>query len=94
MPAVIVKLQVTDFAAWLPVYESRATARQAAGAQSSVVYQDEQDPNRVAIVLEVEDLDRAREFITSDETAQTLKRGGVVAPPEVQYLNGSRKYSS
>ena len=94
MPAVIVKLKVADYAAWLPVYESRAAARQAAGAQSSVVSQDEHDPNSVSIFLEVESLDRAREFITSDETAQTLKRGGVLAPPEVQYLNGSRKYPS
>jgi hypothetical protein len=94
MPAVIVQLRVADFATWLPVYESRAAARQAAGALSSTVCQDENDANHVSIFLQVEDLGRAREFITSDETARTLKRGGVLEPPRVTYLNTDRQYPS
>lgn len=94
MPAVIVQLRVADFATWLPVYESRAAARQAAGALSSTVCQDENDANRVSIFLKVEDLGRVREFITSDETARTLQRGGVLEPPQVTYLNTDRQYPS
>ena len=92
MPAIIVKHQVADFDTWLKFFEGHAAVRRAAGATNSVVHQVEGHPNSVVVWIEVESLERAREFMASPDLAQTMQQGGVLEQPSVQFLESVRHF--
>ena len=45
------------------------------------------DPAEVVILFEVNDLDRARELVGSDELREVMQSAGVVDQPDVYFLN-------
>ena len=87
MPAIIVRHTVEDFDTWRPHYEEHAVVRRQYGVSDARVYRDAAAANDVVIVFQVEDLDRAREFVTSDDLRETMERAGVVSAPTVWFLN-------
>jgi hypothetical protein len=92
MPAFIVNHRVADFNTWLKAYEEHAAKRGEAGITSSVVCQSVDDPNDVTIYFEVTDLNRAREFATSEDLKQTMQAAGVVSPPSINFMQSARSY--
>lgn len=92
MPALIVKHQVADFDKWLKLYEEHAPTRSAAGITGSVVCQSAEDPNSVTIYFEVDDLNRARDFTTSEDLKQTMQAAGVVNQPTFAFMQSARSY--
>lgn len=59
--------------------------RKAIGATSTTILQQYGDPNNVAILFEVADLERAKAFAASPELRQAQQRAGVVGPPVVTF---------
>jgi hypothetical protein len=51
------------------------------------VFRSADDPNDVVMLFEVEDLDRAREFVGSDGLREAMESAGVVGRPDVYFLN-------
>jgi hypothetical protein len=92
MPALIVNHKVADFDKWLKAYEGHAQTRSAAGITGSVVCQSADDPNNVTIYFEVTDLNRAREFTTSEDLKQTMQAAGVVSQPTITFMQSARNY--
>ena len=92
MPAIIIRHRVADFDKWLEAYEDHAAARKAAGAIKSVVWQDVSDENNVFILVKVDDLARAREFVASDELKQAMQAAGVLEEPSVHFVENGRQY--
>ena len=94
MPAMIIKHRVADFDTWHKIYQQHSAMRSAAGTLSSIVSQSENDPNQVTIFFEVESLDRAREFLGSEDLAQTMTGAGVLDQPSVEFLGSVQRYPS
>jgi heme-degrading monooxygenase HmoA len=77
-------------ARWRPIYDEHAATRKASGASGSAarrVFRSATDPNELVILLEWDDLEKARQFAQSEELRQTMQRGGVVTQPDVYFLN-------
>jgi hypothetical protein len=92
MPALIIKHRVADFDTWLRAFEGHAASRKAAGELDSIVCQSEGDPQSVVVFLEVESLERARQFMASADLAQTMQAAGVLEQPAVQFLESAMHY--
>jgi heme-degrading monooxygenase HmoA len=90
MPYLLVRHKVEDYARWRPIYDEHAATRKASGASGSAagrVFRSATDPNEVVILLEWDDLEKARQFAQSADLHQTMQRAGVVAQPDVYFLN-------
>ena len=90
MPYLLVHHKVADYAQWRPIYDEHAATRKASGASGSAsgrVFRRATDPNELVILLEWDDLEKARQFAQSEDLRQTMQRAGVVDQPDVYFLN-------
>ena len=46
------------------------------------------DPNEVVLLMEVQDLNRARAFSESADLRETMQKAGVADKPDIYFLNG------
>jgi hypothetical protein len=70
--------RVSDFSKWKSVFDSHAEAHRDAGLRLVNLWRSIEEPANIFFVLEVEDLDRAREFINSPDSARAGEESGVV----------------
>ncbi len=85
---IIVRANVRDYSDWMPRYTAHLPVRTAAGLVEKHVLQDVDDPNKVTIIFEAEDLDRAKEFTESAELKETMREHGVLGKPDIYFLKG------
>jgi hypothetical protein len=86
MNYVLVRHKVADFSKWKPVYDAHLPARQAAGGTELYLLRNIDNPNEVIVLLEVEDLQKAREFVASDDLRERMQESGVIDKPDTYFL--------
>ena len=86
MPAVLIRHKVGDYAAWAPVYGEDAVTRRANGARDDRLFRSADDPNEVLLLIEWDDLERARLFADSDDLRESMNRAGVTDQPDIWFL--------
>jgi uncharacterized protein (DUF1330 family) len=90
MSTIIVRHTVKDFDAWKPYYDEHAAARGRYGIQDDGVYRGASNPNKVVLVFQTEDYERAHEFFESDDLRETMQKAGVVSAPTIWVIDGAR----
>ncbi len=90
MSTIVVRHTVKDFDAWKPYYDEHALAREHYGIQDDGVYRGASDPNKVVLVFQTDDYERAHEFFESDDLRETMQKAGVVSAPTVWVTDGDR----
>ena len=85
MSSILIRHRVGDFAKWKRAFDEHETARRGAGITAHSLYREADDPSVVTITFKVEDLDRAKEFASSDDLRSTMERAGVQGPPEIWF---------
>jgi hypothetical protein len=83
----MVKISVEDFAKWKDSFDRLGSDRINAGSKGGYVFRNIADQNQVVVILEMEDLDRAREFLGSPQAQQAMQEAGVTGPPELLFLD-------
>jgi heme-degrading monooxygenase HmoA len=93
MPYVMGTLKVEDFDTWYSGFSSPdATAtRKAAGTKSHQIFQTEDDPNHIGILLEWDTLDNARRYFGSEKFQEAQKSVKVLGQPEMYFLKEVEK---
>jgi heme-degrading monooxygenase HmoA len=86
MPYVLIRHKVQDYAAWKSAFDEHSGTRQAAGSKGGYLMRSADDPNELVIIFEWDDLDKARQFTSSDDLRQTMERAGVIGPPDIHFL--------
>lgn len=86
MPALLIRHQVADYATWQSVFDADAPTRRAHGCQGERRFRNSADGHEVLLLLDWDDLDRARFFLQSDEVQEGWTRGGVTGEPDIWYL--------
>lgn len=94
MPFVLVHEKVKDYASWKATFDGNSAMRANAGSKGGQVYQAADDPNEVVVLLEWDDLQRARDFAGSDELRQAMQRAGVEGTPHIHILELSDRPSA
>ena len=89
--AMILSYQVADFDAWKAVFDDNEQGRIDHGYLGHHVNRAEDDPNSLGIFLAVEDVDRAKAYVTSDEVKSLMAGAGVSRAPEVMWVTPVRE---
>lgn len=86
MPYVLLTQRVKNYAKWRRSFEENAEKREEAGSTGGHIFRDTEDRELITLFLSWQDLDRAREYLSSDEVAEEREAGGVTGEPDVQFL--------
>jgi len=89
MPFMLVTHKVADFDTWKSEFDTHVRARRTSGLIDLHVMRDDSDPNTVVLLFGTTDLDKAREFIASNELHAVMRNAGVLGQPRIQFLNES-----
>jgi len=87
MPYLLVRHKVEDYAKWKPLFDEHAEVRKSMTSKGGFVFRNADNPNEVFVLIEVEDLDTARQFTQSDELRTAMEKSGVIDQPDVFFLN-------
>ena len=86
MPSLLIRHHVANFAAWKAAFDEHGTTRRAHGSRGGSLFRSAIDPNEVLLLLEWDDLERARLFADSDDLREAMTRAGVTDRPDIWFL--------
>lgn len=87
MPVMLIRHNVADYGSWKPVFDEHGMTRRANGSRGGRIFRSADDPNDVLVLLEWDDLERARLFADSDDLREALERAGVTGQPQIWFLD-------
>jgi hypothetical protein len=86
MALVIVRHKVAEFATWKRAFDGHAPARGEVGFSNVRVYRSADDSSDVVVLLDTDDIGKAKQFIASPELKSAMNAAGVVDKPDVFVL--------
>lgn len=89
MPALLIRHRVADYPAWKRVFDEQGTTRWANGCRGGQIFRNTDDPGEMLILLDWDDLRRARLYSQSDELHESMNRAGITDDPDVWILEQS-----
>lgn len=89
---VIVNQHVKDYDVWKKVFDSHKQARTDAGMTDRAVSQSIDDPNFVSVVIVINDMKKATDFMNSKDLKDKMAEAGVVGPPDVFMYHVVKQY--
>lgn len=84
MALMVVLHRVADYDAWRKVYDEFESGQAAGGVTREEVHQEPDDPNNVLVLHYFDSVEKAREFVASDDLKDAMKRAGVEGQPRVE----------
>ena len=78
MRVMLCRNRVRDFAVWKRVFDAHAEAHHAAGLHLLQLWREIGDENNVIFLFSVDDIERARAFVTDPASAEAGREAGVV----------------
>ena len=85
----MVRHRVRDFGKWKVVYDEHQGARKKAGLTEVQLLRGIEDGNDVVLLFEAKSAEKTRAFSDAPNTRETMNRAGVMARPEVLFLNSA-----
>ena len=82
----VVRHTVANFDKWKACYDGHESERRKYGWTSATVLTDAGDPTQVVVVGKVKSLAQAKDFTSSPSLKETMKRIGVISPPDIAFL--------
>ena len=89
MPVLLIRHKVTNYETWKQAFLEDGSTREANGARGGRFFRSDVDSSEVWILLEWDDLFRARLFVKSDDLSEAFVRGGVTDHPDYWFLEDS-----
>jgi len=86
MPYVFVRHKVEDYNKWKPVFDEHGAVRKTIGSKCGYLFRNIDNPNEIVMYIEVDDIEKAREFVKSDDLRQTMERSGIADKPDIYFL--------
>jgi heme-degrading monooxygenase HmoA len=86
MPSLLIRHHVADYSAWKAAFDEHGISRHANGSQGGRLFRHAADPNEIMVLLEWDDLERARLFVDSDDLQEAMTRAGVAGQPDIWFL--------
>jgi heme-degrading monooxygenase HmoA len=93
MPYLLVRHKVIDYERWKSAFDAHSLIRQANGSRGGQVFRNAADPNELVLLLEWDVLERARQFVQSEELRQVMQQAGVVDHPTICFLKDGEPIS-
>jgi len=87
MNYLLIRHKVADFAKWKPAYDAHGSVRANAGLKEERLLRSIENPNEVVLLFSAQDLDKAKQFASSDDLRQRMQQAGVTDKPDLWFLN-------
>ena len=87
MPYVLGRPKVEDYAKFKRIFDEYWATRRSNGCKGERLFRNADDPNDLVILLEWDDLEKARQFFQSQGLRERMQAAGVVGRPDVRFLN-------
>jgi heme-degrading monooxygenase HmoA len=85
MTLVVVRHEVADYPTWKAVFDAALDLRHQHGERSCRIFHDAGHVNQLILLLEWENLEKARAFMASDELKAQMAKAGVKGEPRVEF---------
>ena len=87
MAYILIRQKVESYPKWRPAFNEQAADRQAAGQVGEPqVFRSGDDPWEVLVLMEWDELERARQFAASDGLKEAMQNAGVTDDPTFTFL--------
>lgn len=86
MPSLLIHHRVVDYDAWRAVFAEQEIERRANGSRGERIWRAAADPGELLVLLEWDDLERARLFVDSDDMQEAMRRAGAIGEPAIWFL--------
>ena len=83
---VLVTHEVEDYEKWRPLFDEDESDRAAAGMITLGVGKDKDNANMISIMFALDDLDKAKEMMASEELKTTMQEAGVIGEPTFKWM--------
>jgi heme-degrading monooxygenase HmoA len=87
MQYALVRHKVADYDKWKPAFDEHAAARKANGMSGHQLWRNLDDPNELLILIEVDDLEKGRQFAQSEDLRKAMQRSKVADQPDIYFLD-------
>ncbi len=88
MAHLLIRCKVESYPKWRPVFNEGDAARVAAGQIGTPqVFRSGDDPWEIVVLMEWDELERARQFVVSPELEAVMKSSGVADIPTITFLS-------
>lgn len=87
MPYILIRHKVEDYSKWKPVFDEHSATRKASGSKGGYLLRNIDDANEVVIFIEMDDLEKARQLVQSEDLRQAMERSGVADQPDIYFLD-------
>jgi hypothetical protein len=87
--SLLIRHKVDDYERWKQVFDGDAELRLAHGSRNARIFRNKAEQDEVWLLLEWDDLARARLFLRSEDLADFLNRAGIVGQPDYWCLEES-----
>lgn len=93
IPYILVRHKVEDYARWKPLFDQHGTTRQASGSRGGRLFRNADNPNELVVLLDWDDLEKARQFSQSEDLRETMQRAVVADQPDIYFLEEVERFS-
>jgi len=83
---VLIRHKVANYRKWKEAFDEHGSTRKAHGSKGGRLYKNADNPKEIVIVLRWNDLEKARQFLASDDLRWAMARAGVSDMPDVYLL--------
>jgi hypothetical protein len=83
----MVRQNVKDYDTWKKVFDEDGSNRKMAGSKGGHVFRSLEDPKNVFVLLEFEEMDKAKKFMGSEGLKEAMKKAGVVGIPDIYLMD-------
>ena len=84
--AVVIKHTVADYNEWKPFFDADSTNRNAAGLHLVGVARGIENENEVEIPFMIEDVQKAKAFVSNPVLKEVMQKGGVTSAPSILFI--------
>ena len=87
MAYLLIRHKVADYKKWKAVFDDASALRKAGGEKGGQVLHLEGDPNNLLMLFEWESLEKAHDYVQSEDLRKGMQEAGVVEQPEMYFLS-------
>jgi hypothetical protein len=80
-----VKYKVADFKKWYKAFGENEALRMQAGLRVENIFRDFEEPNQVKILMSIESIVTANEYVESVTTPEYLEKLSIISPVEIRF---------
>jgi len=93
MPYLCIRINLADYEKWRSAFDAHGATRQANGSRGGQLFRDASDPNALVILMEWDDLEKARQFTRSEDLREVMQGAGVIDHSDLYFLKDGERIS-